>query len=47
MMSIPQSSRNVTVDQDPSKEEKSGKVREVGSQAVWSLSSCKPGNNSK
>jgi len=28
---------------DPLKEEKEGKVREVGSQAVWSLSSCKPG----
>lgn len=25
------------------KDEKLGKVREVGSQAVWSLSSCKPG----
>lgn len=30
-------------DVDPYKEEKAGKVREVGSQAVWSLSSCKPG----
>ncbi|KAG1659675.1 Beta-alanine-activating enzyme [Nymphon striatum] len=28
---------------DPCKEERLGKVREVGSQAVWSLSSCKPG----
>jgi anaphase-promoting complex subunit 10 len=28
---------------DPLKEEKSGEVREVGGQAVWSLSSCKPG----
>ncbi|CAG2069299.1 unnamed protein product [Timema podura] len=28
---------------DPLKEEHAGKVREVGSQAIWSLSSCKPG----
>jgi hypothetical protein len=28
---------------DPIKDEKSGLMREVGSQAVWSLSSCKPG----
>jgi len=28
---------------DPYKGERIGKVREVGSQAVWSLSSCKPG----
>ena len=28
---------------DPYKEEKEGKLREIGSQAVWSLSSCKPG----
>lgn len=28
---------------DPIKEERAGKVREVGSQAIWSLSSCKPG----
>ncbi|XP_058462601.1 anaphase-promoting complex subunit 10 [Malaya genurostris] len=27
----------------PTTEERSGNVREVGSQAVWSLSSCKPG----
>ncbi|XP_055531398.1 anaphase-promoting complex subunit 10 [Wyeomyia smithii] len=27
----------------PTIEERSGNVREVGSQAVWSLSSCKPG----
>lgn len=32
-------------DGDPLKDEKSGKVREVGSQAVWSLSSCKPGKS--
>lgn len=30
-------------DLDVLKEEKDGKVREVGNQAVWSLSSCKPG----
>lgn len=30
-------------DIDPSQEEDSGNVIEVGSQAVWSLSSCKPG----
>lgn len=28
---------------DPVEEEKSGNIREVGGQAVWSLSSCKPG----
>ena len=28
---------------DPNQEERAGKVREVGSQAIWSLSSCKPG----
>lgn len=28
---------------DPLKDEREGKVREVGPQAVWSLSSCKPG----
>lgn len=31
-------------DEDPQTEEHAGVVREVGSQAVWSLSSCKPGN---
>lgn len=30
-------------DEDPQTEEQAGVVREVGSQAVWSLSSCKPG----
>ncbi|KAL3879098.1 hypothetical protein ACJMK2_031411 [Sinanodonta woodiana] len=30
-------------DLDVFKEEKEGKLREVGHQAVWSLSSCKPG----
>lgn len=28
---------------DPVESEKTGETREVGSQAVWSLSSCKPG----
>lgn len=32
-----------TNDEDPLAEERLGYVREVGSQAVWSLSSCKPG----
>lgn len=27
------------------KEEREGRLREVGNQAVWSLSSCKPGKN--
>ncbi|ALC41070.1 Apc10, partial [Drosophila busckii] len=30
-------------EEDPLAEERMGFVREVGSQAVWSLSSCKPG----
>ncbi|XP_015908997.1 anaphase-promoting complex subunit 10 [Parasteatoda tepidariorum] len=30
-------------DIDPLREEQEGRVREVGPQAVWSLSSCKPG----
>ncbi|EDW85875.1 uncharacterized protein Dwil_GK23298 [Drosophila willistoni] len=30
-------------EEDPLSEERLGGVREVGSQAVWSLSSCKPG----
>lgn len=29
--------------QDPLPLERSGVVREIGNQAVWSLSSCKPG----
>ncbi len=33
-------------DADPYKGEREGKLREVGNQAVWSLSSCKPGNHS-
>ena len=32
-------------DLDVFKEEKDGRLREVGNQAVWSLSSCKPGNS--
>jgi len=28
---------------DPYQEEKEGRLREIGNQAVWSLSSCKPG----
>lgn len=32
---------------DPIKEERAGKVREVGAQAIWSLSSCKPGRYEK
>ncbi|KAK6626249.1 Anaphase-promoting complex subunit 10 [Polyplax serrata] len=31
-----------TSDIDPLREERAGKVREVGSHAIWSLSSCKP-----
>ncbi|XP_023172516.2 anaphase-promoting complex subunit 10 [Drosophila hydei] len=34
---------SVTSEEDPLAEERLGYVREVGSQAVWSLSSCKPG----
>lgn len=36
---------NLWIDEpvDPNKEERLGKVREIGAQAVWSLSSCKPG----
>lgn len=30
---------------DPLEDERQGFVREVGNQAVWSLSSCKPGKN--
>ncbi len=33
----------VQQDTDPYKGEREGKLREVGGQAVWSLSSCKPG----
>lgn len=32
-------------DTDPINEEYTGSVTEVGAQAVWSLSSCKPGNS--
>ena len=41
-----QSTSNITKSKpecDPIKEEKLGLMREVGTQAVWSLSSCKPG----
>lgn len=34
-----------TENQCPFHAERSGEVREVGGQAVWSLSSCKPGKN--
>lgn len=37
------SSNRVVEEIDPLREEREGKVREVGPQAVWSLSSCKPG----
>lgn len=33
----------LTESQCPFNAERSGEVREVGGQAVWSLSSCKPG----
>lgn len=32
-----------TMKYDPMKDVRSGTVREVGDQAIWSLSSCKPG----
>lgn len=38
-MSVPSAVSN---DIDPLREERAGKVREVGSHAIWSLSSCKP-----
>lgn len=28
---------------DPVKHERDGTVREVGNQAIWSISTCKPG----
>lgn len=31
-------------EKDPLVSERSGTVREVGNHAIWSLSSCKPGN---
>lgn len=37
-------SAKTSSDADPMHDEESGSVTEVGSQAVWSLSSCKPGN---
>lgn len=36
-------SLNLQEELDPKKEEKEGSIREVGDQAVWSLSSCKAG----
>lgn len=36
-------SLKTATDVDPIKSERTGNVREVGSQAIWSLSSCKPG----
>lgn len=35
----------VVNDIDPLREERAGRVREVGSHAIWSLSSCKPSKN--
>ena len=35
---------NGSQDADPFKAEKEGRLREIGQQAIWSLSSCKPGN---
>lgn len=32
---------------DPKQLERTGTVREIGSQAVWSLSSCKPGKTTQ
>ncbi|KAL7648157.1 UNVERIFIED_CONTAM: hypothetical protein RMT77_000059 [Armadillidium vulgare] len=43
MMSLNSTVRVSSEDPDPSREERSGRVREVGNEAVWSLSSCKPG----
>ena len=35
--------KEAKVELNPLKEEAAGRVREVGAQGVWSLSSCKPG----
>lgn len=43
MISFDSSTRVSSEDPDPLREERAGKVREVGHQAAWSLSSCKPG----
>lgn len=43
MMSLNSTVRGSAEEPDPGREERSGRVREVGNQAVWSLSSCKPG----
>lgn len=37
------SPKNTATEIDPVKLERAGLVREVGSQAIWSLSTCKPG----
>ena len=42
-MAYSSGSLNLQEELDPKKEEKEGSVREVGDQAVWSLSSCKAG----
>ena len=42
-MSFNTTTRTTTDEPDPAREERTGRVREVGGQAVWSLSSCKPG----
>ena len=42
-MAYSSGSLNLQEELDPKKEEKEGAVREVGDQAVWSLSSCKAG----
>jgi hypothetical protein len=40
---VPATKLSGVQDVDIFKDEKDGKLREVGNQAVWSLSSCKPG----
>lgn len=40
---VPATKLSGAQDVDIFKDEKDGKLREVGNQAVWSLSSCKPG----
>ena len=40
---VPATKLSGAQDVDVFKDEKDGKLREVGNQAVWSLSSCKPG----
>lgn len=43
MAEKPEETANSSTKIDPIELESRGLVREVGSQAVWSLSSCKPG----